>query len=54
MGSELRHVVRSLRRAPGFFAASVLLLALAIAPTVGVFRCRDHIGAGGSDPENVQ
>ena len=41
MAAELRHAVRSLRRAPGFLAASVLLLALAIAPTVGVFRLAD-------------
>ncbi len=43
MAAELRHAVRSLRRAPGFLAASVLLLALAIAPTVGVFRLTDVV-----------
>ena len=43
MTSELRHAARSLRRAPGFLAASVLLLALAIAPTVGVFRLTDVV-----------
>ena len=43
MASELRHAVRSLRRAPGFLAGSVLLLALAIAPTVGVFRLTDVV-----------
>jgi predicted permease len=43
MASELRHAVRSLRRAPGFLAASVLLLALAIAPTVGVFGLTDVV-----------
>ena len=43
MASELRHAVRSLRRAPGFLATSVLLLALAIAPTVGVFRLTDVV-----------
>src|SRR3954469_5096854 len=43
MASELRHAVRSLRRVPGFLAASVLLLALAIAPTVGVFRLTDVV-----------
>src|SRR3954469_3462248 len=43
MAAELRHAVRSLRRAPGFLAASVLLLALAIAPTVGIFRLADVV-----------
>jgi len=43
MAPELRHAVRALRRAPGFLAASVLLLALAIAPTVGVFRLADVV-----------
>ena len=43
MAAELRHAVRSLRRAPGFLAASVLLLVLAIAPTVGVFRLTDVV-----------
>jgi len=43
MGSELRHAARSLGRAPGFLAASVLLVALAIAPTVGVFRLADIV-----------
>ena len=43
MGAELRHAVRSLRRAPGFLAASVLLLVLAIAPTVGIFRLADVV-----------
>ena len=41
MAAELRHAVRSLSRAPGFLAASVLLLVLAITPTVGVFRLTD-------------
>ena len=43
MASELRHAARCLRRSPGFLAASVLLLALAIAPTVGVFRLTDVV-----------
>ena len=43
MASELRRAVRSLRRAPGFLAASVLLIALAIAPTLGVFRLTDIV-----------
>ena len=43
MAAELRRAVRSLRRAPGFLAASVLLLVLAIAPTVGVFRLTDVV-----------
>src|SRR4051812_41716169 len=43
MVSELRHAVRSLGHAPGFLVASVLLLALAIAPTVGVFRLADVV-----------
>src|SRR3954447_25543734 len=43
MATELRHAVRSLRRAPAFLAASVLLLALAIAPTVGIFRLADVV-----------
>ena len=43
MPAELRHAVRTLRRAPGFLAASVLVLALAIAPTVGVFRLADVV-----------
>jgi len=43
VAAELRHAVRSLRRAPGFLAVSVLLIALAIAPTVGIFRLADVV-----------
>ncbi|HXT68175.1 MAG TPA: ABC transporter permease [Vicinamibacterales bacterium] len=40
---DLRHAARSLRRAPGFSVATILVIALGVGATTAVFTLTDHV-----------